>query len=655
MCALPMREIPGGLSGIPQYLPFVRKLHGCASHSHSSLAYQAWQTRRVLPHRIRALALAGMVVVATSSASFALADGEYQPWQSSKWVGVAEGAPVPGVGLPPAVQPTPPMAYGEAYDITAAYEGQAQCDPTPKPGAVKLANLIKSTYGQNQTAWIPRACSEGGQSEHKEGRAIDWMTSIRDPQGRANAEAFLNWLLAPAADGTKYANARRLGVMYLAWNDRIWTSYDNKGWRELRGCFSTPDKGHDTWCHRDHIHISLDWNGASGKSSFWDGTPFDAPYCPRASSGATTSLATTGLALTPISPVRVLDTVNKVGITQRCRLEQDRWTGDSHRIFARVVGKGGIPKTGVSAVAIRVAAVQANAPGSLRVWSPGVASSSQVVSTVMNKNTEAVTVVPVASDGTIAIANQAGATDVTVDVLGYFMANTDRAKGGMLNVTGPVKAYDTTGEGGPIGPGETRAVSLAAKGGVGAGASGAFVAVTAADAPKAGVLVVGEGERAPRVAYRKVKPNVGSMLVPVAQDGTITLTNNGATAVNVRVDLLAWSGAGTGGDFVPTAPKKLASGTAVNAGAPVNIAVKGAPAGTKAVVLAASTSGSTADGWLSIGPTGATNLSVHSVGVVKAKKNSGLVIAPIGADGSITVTSPLATTSLTAYVIGYVK
>ena len=610
----------------------------------------------MLPHRIRALALAVTLVVAGGMVP-AFADGEYQPWQSTTWTGQADGPPVPGVGLPSAAVPTAPVPQGEAYDIAAAYEGQAQCDPTPKPGATKLANLIKATYGANQDVWIPRACSEGGQSEHKEGRALDWMTSIRDPQGRANAEAFLSWLLAPGADGTKYANARRIGVMYIAWNDRIWTSYDDKGWRELRGCFKTPDKGHDTWCHRDHIHISLDWNGASGKSSFWDGTPFDAPYCPRASSGATTSVPTTGLELTPVAPVRVLDTVNKVGIAQRCRLEQDRWTGDSHRIFARVVGKGGIPKTGVSAVAVRIAAVAANAPGSLRVWSPGVASSSPVVSTVMNQNTEAVTVVPVASDGTIAIANQAGATDVTVDVLGYFTAASERSKAGMLNIAGPVKAYDTTGEGGPVGPGETRAISLASKGGITADANGAFVAVTASDAPKAGVLVVGAGEKAPRVAYRKNKPNVGSMLVPVAADGSIAVTNTGSTAVNVRVDLLGWSGAGAGGDFIPTAPKKLTSGTAISAGAAISIPVtgKGVPAGAKAVVLAASTSAGTLDGWLSIGASGSANLTVRSVGIVKGKKNSGLVISPIGADGAIMVTSPTANASLSAYIIGYVK
>ena len=114
------------------------------------------------------------------------------------------------------------MALPEGYDVSPTYEGQAQCDPAAKVGTQRLADLIKATYGSTQTVWIPRACDVGGQSEHKEGRALDWMTSVRDPQQRANAETFLAWLLGPDQFGTPYGNAMRLGVMYIGWNDRIW-------------------------------------------------------------------------------------------------------------------------------------------------------------------------------------------------------------------------------------------------------------------------------------------------------------------------------------------------------------------------------------------------------------------------------------------------
>ena len=161
-------------------------------------------------------------------------------WQSTNWTGPLAGAPVPGSGLPAAPAPGgAPVALPPEQDVAPEYEGQAQCDPAPKPGTQRLADLIKATYGGDQTVWIPRDCSVGGQSEHKEGRALDWMTNIRDAQGRANAETFLNWLLGPDQFGVEYGNAMRLGVMYIGWNDRIWRGYDiNRGWTELKGCFS---------------------------------------------------------------------------------------------------------------------------------------------------------------------------------------------------------------------------------------------------------------------------------------------------------------------------------------------------------------------------------------------------------------------------------
>ena len=163
-------------------------------------------------------------------------------WVSSNWTGVAAGAPAPGTGLPPAIVPVVTTPLPAEYDVDPTYEGQSQCDPSVKPGAQRLADLIKATYGTDQTVWIPRGCEVGGQSEHKEGRAIDWMTDVRKAQQRANAEAFLTWLLGPDSAGRPYGNAIRLGVMYIGWNDRIWRGYEiDRGWTELKGCVAKPE------------------------------------------------------------------------------------------------------------------------------------------------------------------------------------------------------------------------------------------------------------------------------------------------------------------------------------------------------------------------------------------------------------------------------
>ncbi len=66
-------------------------------------------------------------------------------------------------------------------------------------------------------------------------------------------------------------NARRLGVMYVIFNGRIWSSYRaGDGWRAYSGGES----------HADHIHISLSWSGAAKRTSWWTGKAVGPDYGP---------------------------------------------------------------------------------------------------------------------------------------------------------------------------------------------------------------------------------------------------------------------------------------------------------------------------------------------------------------------------------------
>lgn len=187
-------------------------------------------------------------------------------WQPTTWTGPAAGPPVPGEGLPAAPMPAPLPPLPPDLPVTIEYEPQTTCEDSPKPGALRLEQIIKSTYGSDEYTWIPRDCDRGGRSEHKEGRAIDWMVDVRDPAQRAEAEAFLQWLLGPDANGRPYGHALQLGIMYIGWHDRFWRGYSmDRGWTELKGCFSKPEEKHDNYCHRNHIHISLTWAGARGE------------------------------------------------------------------------------------------------------------------------------------------------------------------------------------------------------------------------------------------------------------------------------------------------------------------------------------------------------------------------------------------------------
>jgi hypothetical protein len=371
------------------------------------------------------------------------------------------------VRLPRAAVPQITRPMPVAYDPVAMYEAQSTCDPSPKPGTVKLAALIKKTYGEGQAVGISRACTSGGTSEHKEGRALDWMTSVHSRQGLANAKAFLSWLLGPDQFGVPYGNATRLGVMYVGWNDRYWAAYaTDRGWAELKGCFSTPGAGSDTTCHRNHIHISLNWDGASGRTSLWDGTVL-SPYCPYPWTGAIVAEAGRAADAIAIAPVRVLSTRDGLGLSAGsgqtdgggphddggfgpqdafredvvdpvpeplpapdpstaaappipCRVHPSGWHGGGG-VLTKVTGQGGIPEVGVAAVTVKVTALGSTAPASIGVWAAGQATSQVVTTVRMNGRAMGEAIVPVSADGTIALGTSAGGTDLTVDVIDYYL------------------------------------------------------------------------------------------------------------------------------------------------------------------------------------------------------------------------------------------
>jgi hypothetical protein len=173
--------------------------------------------------------------------------------------------------VPAAAAPVTRMP-GKTIEVMSPYQAQSTCNPTPKPGTVALSKLVMAAYPGSGTSGIARDCSIGGRSEHKEGRAWDWHVVYANAKQRAQAADFAHWLFATDAYGNTFAQARRLGVMYVIWNHRIWGSYSQR-WEPYTNC-SGP-----TACHVDHMHISLDWSGAMKKTSFWTGK-VEAPMPP---------------------------------------------------------------------------------------------------------------------------------------------------------------------------------------------------------------------------------------------------------------------------------------------------------------------------------------------------------------------------------------
>jgi hypothetical protein len=173
---------------------------------------------------------------------------------------IPDKAPVPKPA--PSTKPIVGMLDGPEIEGYARYEGQSTCDPTPKPGTVALRNLLLSRYPNTVSFGISRACDIGGRSEHKEGRAFDWGANVNNAGQRASVENFLAALLATDSYGHRHALVRRMGVMYIIWNQQIWSAYRaDAGWQPYSG--DSP--------HTDHVHISLSWAGARAETSYYSG------------------------------------------------------------------------------------------------------------------------------------------------------------------------------------------------------------------------------------------------------------------------------------------------------------------------------------------------------------------------------------------------
>lgn len=174
------------------------------------------------------------------------------------------------------VTPATRVHLPAAAEAAQPYVPQDSCDPHAKPGVVAFRALMISTYRRGSDGGIVRACSAGGTSEHKEGRAWDWMLNAHNHADAVAATTLLNWLIKAGPRGQLGWNARRFGIMYIIWDGRIWGAYRAAdGWRPYVGASE----------HTDHIHFSFGWSGAMKRTSWWTGHVAAVDYGPCAAPG----------------------------------------------------------------------------------------------------------------------------------------------------------------------------------------------------------------------------------------------------------------------------------------------------------------------------------------------------------------------------------
>lgn len=167
-----------------------------------------------------------------------------------------------------------PMAHAVTYDDPpedyASYQPQTTCRKHPMRGTKALAAWINRKFDGSAAATMD-PCG-GGTSEHKDGRAIDWMMDATKAADRAEVARFFDKLFATDADGNPHALARRMGIMYLIWDDHLYASYRQFESRDyLNSACPSLKQCSKTLRHRDHVHISLSRPGGRGATSWYAG------------------------------------------------------------------------------------------------------------------------------------------------------------------------------------------------------------------------------------------------------------------------------------------------------------------------------------------------------------------------------------------------
>ena len=424
--------------------------------------------------------------------------------------------------------------YHAGIDTYSSYESESTCSIKPKPGVVAWRDLLVRTYGSRWSN-ISRACS-ASISGHEEGRSLDYGNLASNPTQKAQADALLTWLLATDVHGSTHAMARRLGIQYIQYNNRMWRAYNAAaGWQpQMLGGKKCAKRGsrYVTACHRDHIHFSFSWAGARKKTSYFTGSvPCATPPTPP----AFTAAMPVDMTAVPVTPARVLTTLSGPGA---CRLQPNR------RIDVKVTGVGGVPSTGVGAVALNITGVKPTGTSTyLSVYPAGtVWAKNSSLNVDVNGTAASMVIVPVGSNGRVSIRNGAAPIDVMVDVVAYFTTATTGSRYSALNEQMLLDTRQTS----IMTASERRTVQVAGQFGVPLDATGVLLNVTSSGSGAGGNIAVGPSfgttVGTSNVNYAKGDSVSNRSIAKLAADGTIEVY--ASTQTHIRIDLVGWFGSG---------------------------------------------------------------------------------------------------------------
>jgi len=370
----------------------------------------------------------------------------------------------------------------------------------------------------------------------------------------------------------------------------------------------------------------------------------------------------------PVAPERILDT--RVGIGGSLGP-----VGPGGTIGVRINGLGGVPPTGASAVALNLTATQPTAEGFVTVYPSGtVRATTSSLNFLTGQTVANLVVAKIGTDGTVAIYNNTGSTHLVADVTGWYGAE-GAAEGARYTGVVPDRVLDTRTDmvsRGPVGAGTTTEVAVVGVGGVPQSGASAVVLNLTVTAPSAeGFLTVfpagGPRPNASSLNFRAGQTVANLVFAKVGAGGKVAIYNHSGSA-QIVVDVMGWYGADGAPDgaryngIVPSRLLDTRSGTggswsAVGPGGTVDLRVTGVggvPAsGVSAVAVNVTVTQPTAEGFLTVFPTGSTRTNTSSVNFLPGQTVANLSVAKVGAGGAVSIYNFTGRTHVVVDVVGW--
>jgi serine protease len=291
--------------------------------------------------------------------------------------------------------------------------------------------------------------------------------------------------------------------------------------------------------------------GSGGQVTFYNNTGSTDVVVDLEGYFAAEATGSTSGSYVPLAPARITDTRPD---------SQEPNSGDTlgpgSTLDVQVAGAGDVPSAGVTAALLNVTVTDTTSSSFLAVYPQGTAypGSSNLNwlggETVANR-----VVVPVGTSGEVELFNNAGSTDVVVDVDGYFTnGSSTPTTASLFSPITPVRVLDTRNTTGQtLGPGATLTQAMAGVDGIASNASAVVTNVTATDTTAASFFTVYPGGTMPLASDVNWGPGQTVPNLTVASlsgTGTMDVYNHSGSA-DLVIDAFGYFAPETSGGTEP--------------------------------------------------------------------------------------------------------